>query len=447
MQFPTVQNPHKSATMPDYSDFVRKNEPNPFEEKQTDYFANFLTENNQMLKDEVVNNARNVANSRPAQTSLGIKNASPNANPFDTENMLASANIKSSQSMQQLTQINNALMSSSPLNGNMPQMPQMEVNSAVQAKAQAQINTMQANAGFKPQGLNIPSEDLAGLVWSTDPRAIPLEQNQGIQLTKDSIKNLNTKPFMLDQNSLSILSRASKRQEAGVLTGASIQVEEPKDALTGKNGALEVFEEQDAKNKNTRHIGELSAQYESGKNGINAVAYDRVGGTSYGKFQIASKPGTFDDFVKYLTREAPDIAEQLKKGGPANTGSRNGRMPEIWKDIAESQPNRFELLQENFIKRTHFDPAFSSLKDTGLDTTCPVLKEVVWSTAVQHGATGAKRIFSRALNGVDTSNMESFINNVYDVRTSQFRSSTQGVQSAIEVRLAEEKTTALNMLT
>ncbi len=447
MQFPSIQNPHKNASMPDYTDFVKKNEPNPFEPKQADFFANFLTENNQMIKDEIVDQARMVANSRPAQTSLGIKSASHNANPFDTQNMLANANVAQSQSMQQLTQINNALMASPALNASMPQMPQMEVNSNAQAKAQAQMNITQAQAAFKPQGLNISPEALAGLVWSTDPKAIPINENQGIALTKESMKGLSSRAMPLDQNSLSILSRASKRREEGVLTGSSIKLDEPKEALTGKNGALEVFEEQDQKNKNIRNIGELSAQYESGKNGISAVAYDRVGGTSYGKFQIASKPGTFDDFVKYLSREAPDIAEQLKKGGPANTGSRNGRMPDIWKSIADSQPNRFELLQENFIKRTHFDPAFASLKNTGLDTTCPVLKEVVWSTAVQHGATGAKRIFSRALSGVDNNNMESFINNVYDVRTSQFRSSTEGVQSAIEIRLAEEKTTALNMLT
>ncbi len=447
MQFSTVQNPHKNSNLPDYTDFVKKNEPNPFQEKQPDFFANFLTENQQMVKDDIVSRARDVANSRPMPTTLGINSASPNANPFDSENQLAQANLATSQGMQKLAQSTNTLLAAGSLNSGIPQMPQMEVNSNVQAKAQAQMNTMQTNTGFRPQGLNMTSEELAGLVWSTDPNAIPLDEKQGINLTKENIKTLNTSAIMLDQNSLSILSRASKRQEAGVLTGATIKADVPKEEISGNNGILDVFEEQDQKNKNIRPMGELSAQYESGKNGISAVAYDRVGGTSYGKFQIASKPGTFDDFVKYLSREAPDIAEQLKKGGPSNTGSRNGRMPEIWKSIAESQPNRFELLQENFIKRTHFDPAFSSLQNSGLDTTCPVLKEVVWSTAVQHGATGAKRIFSRALNSTNGNDMESFINNVYEVRTKQFRSSTEGVQSAIEVRLAEEKNTALNMLT
>ncbi|MEG2173400.1 MAG: hypothetical protein RRY29_09090, partial [Desulfovibrionaceae bacterium] len=36
-------------------------------------------------------------------------------------------------------------------------------------------------------------------------------------------------------------------------------------------------------------IGGLAAQFESGKEGIAAVGYDRHGGTSYGKFQIASR--------------------------------------------------------------------------------------------------------------------------------------------------------------
>ncbi len=457
MQFSQIQNPFKSSALPDYTDFVRKNEPNPFAEKQQDFFANFLTENNQMAKDGIVNSAKEVAKNRPQPESLGIRSASPNANPFDTENMMAQANVTTSQGMNKLANMGNALIASQSIQGlNASPNPfgtnvQSEVNSRVQAQAQVkseQKNVSEADINnIKPQGLNISREELAGIVWSKDANAIAINEKLAMQLPTEVLNTLKTNAISLDQNSLSILSRASKRQQQGVLTGASVKVEEKKEEFSGKNGALNVLQEQEPKNKDASKIGELSAQYESGKNGISAVAYDRVGGTSYGKFQIASKPGTFDDFVKYLSREAPDIAEQLKKGGPANTGSRNGKMPEIWKDIAEKQPNRFELLQENFIKRTHFDPAFTSLQNSGLDTSCPVLKEVVWSTAVQHGATGAKRIFSRALKSVDDNNMENFIDKVYDLRTSQFRSSTEGVQSAIEVRLAEEKTTALNMLT
>ena len=52
-------------------------------------------------------------------------------------------------------------------------------------------------------------------------------------------------------------------------------------------------------------LGSLSAKFESGTEGVAAIGYDRVGGTSYGKYQIASKPGTMDRFLRSWTRRLP----------------------------------------------------------------------------------------------------------------------------------------------
>jgi hypothetical protein len=200
-------------------------------------------------------------------------------------------------------------------------------------------------------------------------------------------------------------------------------------------------------------LGSLCARFESGSEGIAAIGYDSTGGTSYGKFQIASRVGGMKDFMKFLDTEAPDIAERLRKAGPANTGSKYGKMPKVWKQIAQESPERFDQLQEAFILQSHYKPAMESIvARTGLtkDTLSPAMQEVIFSTAVQHGPTGAARIFdvanARSGKSTDAGYERKLIQNVYSVRTGQFGSSTPAVQASVARRFQQEKLLALNML-
>lgn len=200
-------------------------------------------------------------------------------------------------------------------------------------------------------------------------------------------------------------------------------------------------------------IGKLSARFESGGDGIAAIGYDSTGGTSYGKYQIASRVGSMKSFLEFLDNEAPDISKRLRKAGPANTGSRRGAMPDEWRAIAKEQPERFEQLQESFIHESHYKPALSAIeKSTGIDSSSlsAAMREVIWSTAVQHGPAGAARIFARAdgLSGksTDAAYERKLINNVYNVRAGQFGSSTRQVREAVQSRFRQEKQLALNML-
>lgn len=200
-------------------------------------------------------------------------------------------------------------------------------------------------------------------------------------------------------------------------------------------------------------IGQLAAQFESGSDGVAAIGYDRHGGTSYGKFQIASRVGSMDNFLNFMDTAAPDIAKTLRAAGPANTGSRNGGMPTAWRKIAEEQPERFEALQEKFIYDSHYKPALDAVtKNTPLQEgqISSAMQEVLWSTAVQHGPAGAARIFSRAAEMTGNSQGAAYdkklISKVYDIRAEQFGSSTESVQDAVRNRLSKEKNLALNML-
>ncbi|MDR3362744.1 MAG: chitosanase [Desulfovibrio sp.] len=200
-------------------------------------------------------------------------------------------------------------------------------------------------------------------------------------------------------------------------------------------------------------LGSLSASFESGRDGSAAIGYDRVGGTSYGKYQIASRVGGMKDFVNFLDGNAPDIAKRLRGAGPANTGSRRGEMPKVWQAIAREQPERFEKLQEAFIRESHYKPAVKAIEErTALKAgkLSPVMREVIWSTAVQHGPTGAARIFDKADNmsgkPADPGYERKLIQNVYALRAGQFGSSDENIQAAVGRRFVREKMLALNML-
>ena len=206
---------------------------------------------------------------------------------------------------------------------------------------------------------------------------------------------------------------------------------------------------------NGAHVpGELSARFESGTEGVGAVGFDRTGGTSYGTYQIASKPGTMDEFLGYLDTHRPEWAERLRQAGPADTGSREGGMPSVWRAIAAEDPAGFGTIQHDFISRQTYGPAREMiLERTGLDfdKAPPALQEVLWSTSVQHGPTGAANIFNKVIDrflgdGMKEDFNASLIKGVYESRKNQFGSSNARVQRSVATRMDSEKQLALNML-
>jgi hypothetical protein len=201
-------------------------------------------------------------------------------------------------------------------------------------------------------------------------------------------------------------------------------------------------------------IGELSATFESGSRGVGAIGYDKNGGTSYGTFQIASRPGTMKRFISFLKEREPQWAAALQAAGPANTGSTRGKMPAVWRGIADAEPERFGRLQRDFIAASHYEPARDKiLARTGvdLDTMPAAAREALWSTSVQHGAGGAARIFTRAIRALEGGPSgeefaQELIDTVYDRRKTQFSSSTARVQASVRSRMDTEKQMVLAML-
>lgn len=269
-------------------------------------------------------------------------------------------------------------------------------------------------------------------------------------------------------NPLEALTGRAKLQqavlEARLEEGASCPPQRPEDTLVARaeraaraSASGKAYSLARLKHGLTPVTGLLSSYFESGDAGCAAIGYDRLGGTSYGTYQISSRSGTMKRFIAFLEDRAPEYAHALKTAGPANTGSTQGAMPRAWGRLAGKDREKFEKLQEEFIFRNNYRPALQAiLESTGVNVggRSPALREVLWSTAVQHGPTGAAKIFTEAMRTVpggvaslaEQGTDRDVIASVYSKRKASFVSSTQAVRHAVRDRLAREERMALSML-
>ncbi|MEE4355299.1 MAG: hypothetical protein V2I97_02460 [Desulfococcaceae bacterium] len=203
----------------------------------------------------------------------------------------------------------------------------------------------------------------------------------------------------------------------------------------------------------TSETGRISAWFESGTSAGKAVGYDAAGGTSYGLYQIASRPGTMERFLNYLEIREPGWAHRLRASGPADTGSRKGDMPRVWKEIASENEARLNRLQYEFIRSTHYTPAENQIaRKCGIQIgeRTSLLQEALWSTAVQHGPGGAAAIFQSAVNelrnGGSHISDRSLIEQVYEIRKERAGyAADPALKESLLRRYEEEKKRTLAM--
>ena len=201
-------------------------------------------------------------------------------------------------------------------------------------------------------------------------------------------------------------------------------------------------------------LGTLSAKYETGGRGPGVVSSGAgdPGGVSYGSYQMATKMGVPQKFVKQPG--FPWLADfQNLTAGTADFTA-------CWKRIAANETDAFQKCQHEYIKKTHYDLlAAKILSDDGLDvnTRSRALQDVVWSTAVQHG--GATSMVHKALANVtcaktDPAFDEQLIRAIYagrgrkkpDGNLVYFSKSSPNVQKGVANRFKNELTDALAML-
>ena len=192
-------------------------------------------------------------------------------------------------------------------------------------------------------------------------------------------------------------------------------------------------------------LGSMSAKYESGSRGSEAIGWDKKGGTSYGKYQIASNTGTMDKFINYLQETNPAAAAKLQAAGPADSGGTGGKFADTWKEMAKS--GELGTSEHDFIKKTHYDPAMAGIKDKGLQDMIggnKALQDMMWSTSVQHGGAGASGIMNKVYK--EGMSPEDLTKAVYAERGTKFGGSDAKTQASVQDRFVREQADTLARL-
>lgn len=145
-------------------------------------------------------------------------------------------------------------------------------------------------------------------------------------------------------------------------------------------------------------LGQTSKLFESGKGGAETVSAGKgdYGGASYGTYQLSSKQGEVQKFLK--SSKYGDQFAGLQPGTPEFNAK--------WKEVAKADPE-FGNAQHDYIKATKFDPAMAGLKKSGIDLSKDgaAVQDAIWSTSVQFGADGAQRLVKNAFKDKDVSKM------------------------------------------
>lgn len=197
-------------------------------------------------------------------------------------------------------------------------------------------------------------------------------------------------------------------------------------------------------------LGSLSIIWESGNKGSGTISKGRgdPGGVSYGIYQLSSRYGSLREFLR---TEGESYSEELKHLTPG-TPLFNSK----WREIAYLDGNNFRKAQHHFVERKYYLPFKERLKETldlDVDNYSNVLKDVVWSTAVQHGP--LNNVFKYALRSanLNTITEEEIIQRVYNERGRtrngilvHFPRVSQRWQHSLIQRFKSEKALALSRL-
>ncbi|QND82609.1 Uncharacterized protein ChrSV_0380 [Chromobacterium vaccinii] len=144
-------------------------------------------------------------------------------------------------------------------------------------------------------------------------------------------------------------------------------------------------------------LGQTSKFFESGKRGAGAVSTGKGdhGGASYGAYQLSSKEGSVQEFIKQ-TKYKTDF-----QGLTPGSSEFNAK----WKEIAAKDSSFYET-QHDYIKKNYYEKQANRLKSSGMDMSNrgASIQDLLWSTSVQF-QNRTKNIFQKSLQGKDISKL------------------------------------------
>lgn len=168
----------------------------------------------------------------------------------------------------------------------------------------------------------------------------------------------------------------------------------------------------DAELANETGFGRVAEKYESSGMGVGTVSTGKndAGGVSYGIHQLASDTGTMDTFL--ASKEGEKYRDQFE-GMDAGSAEFTAQ----YKKIAANDGDNFAAAQQDFIKRTHYDPVERYASASGFNTDSEAIQEALYSQSVQTSGKGNEKIIDDAMSRVGPdATEEEVIDAMYDAR-------------------------------
>lgn len=142
-------------------------------------------------------------------------------------------------------------------------------------------------------------------------------------------------------------------------------------------------------------LGDLSAKYESNGNPATiSSGFLDLGGKSYGMYQLASDVGSVHAYLGWLKRNNYWFADKLLEHAVGSAP-----FDDVWEFLGTGENKEdFAKSQHDYIKYAYYDEACEALRRNNFDVDkhSEVMKDVVWSRAVQYGAGNIVDMFTEA---------------------------------------------------
>lgn len=194
-----------------------------------------------------------------------------------------------------------------------------------------------------------------------------------------------------------------------------------------------------------KYLTQFVRKYETSNAGSTTIYNDKkYGGLSYGFYQMATRSGTPQKFVKWLAGKDDEIYERLANK-ISSINQLNGPFAKEWVAVAKRYKTRFTELEHAYAKRYYYDEARKGIRGkigVDIDKRSWALQAALLSTAIQFGVgsktslKGAIPIFTKMhLKGISD---EAWIRAIYEDKTRRF--------PVTKTRFVNEKADALAML-
>ena len=242
-----------------------------------------------------------------------------------------------------------------------------------------------------------------------------------------------------DSNRPAVVGTTKEKQPAATATPPAASSKKTDEALSN----------QPQGNCSRPGLGKLSAKHESGAAGEIAIGYDNKGGWSYGSYQIATKTGTFAEYMAICRADYPTIYEKLQSaGGVQGATAGTNEFKSAWKSLKGNAA--FKESQHEFVRIHIFNVMVQRIKKkSGVDicNRSNGLQDTIWSTAVHHGP--YKQFPVDIIDKLKNADDAAMINAIYDERSKvdkHFASQPQRNRENIRRRFVEERAQALRMI-